>query len=140
MERLLVNVGLGSGEDMIMWTTYGAAPGLVADLFAEFSYWAILLSGLIGWIYAKMWRTAVYQGGLGRIVYVILFALSIFLMLQTLEAIVFRFLFTATPLFLFWYLWMPKERERERERETAKSLTKQALKEENLESSGKPTS
>ena len=108
MERYLANVGLGTGEDMVMWTTYGAAPGFVADLFAEFSYAAIFFAGLIGWVYARIWRVAVSQRGLGMIVYVILFAFSIFLILQTMEAIVFRFLFTTVLLFAFWYFKMPR--------------------------------
>jgi hypothetical protein len=102
MERYTVNVGLGTGEEMIMWATLGAAPGFVADLFAEFSWGAILVSFLAGLAYALAWRGAVFGNGLSMVVYVLLVGLSIFFVLQTMEAIVFRLMFTLVPVVLAW--------------------------------------
>jgi hypothetical protein len=102
MERYLVNVGLGTGEDMVMWATLGAAPGFVADLFAEFSWGAILVSFLAGWGYGCAWRGAVHGNGLSLVIYILLVSLSIFFILQTMEAIVFRLMFTAAPVVLAW--------------------------------------
>lgn len=108
MERYEVNVGLGTGEDMLMEATFGAAPGFVADLFAEFSWGAILVSFLAGWGYGRAWRGAVFGNGLSMILYILLVSLSIFFILQTLEAIVFRLVFTAVPVLLAWRWIAPK--------------------------------
>jgi hypothetical protein len=113
MERYTVNVGLGTGEDMIMWATLGAAPGFVADLFAEFSWGAILVSFLAGLGYAAAWRGAVHGNGLSMVIYILLVGLSIFFILQTMEAIVFRLMFTAVPVVLAWPLIAPKAGEPE---------------------------
>ena len=94
-----------------MWTTYGAAPGFIADFFAEFSYGVVFICGLIGFAYGKLWRLAVSKRGLGMVLYVLVFALSIYLVLQTMEAIVFRFLVTALPVLIFWHFFMRPKKE-----------------------------
>jgi hypothetical protein len=102
MERYLDNVGLGFGEDMIMDGAFGAAPGFVADLYAEFSWGCLAAAFLVGLGYAAAWRGATYGNGLAMVIYLLLVALSIFFILQTMEAILFRFLFTALPVALAW--------------------------------------
>jgi hypothetical protein len=102
MERYKVNVGLGTGEDMLMTSSAGAAPGFVADLFAEFSWGAILACFLVGLGYSAAWRGAVYGNGLALVLYILLVGLSIFFVLQTLEAILYRLMLTAVPVVLAW--------------------------------------
>jgi hypothetical protein len=104
MERYLVNVGLGEGKQNLMWSSLGAAPGFVADLFAEFYWGAIVASGLIGWAYGAFWRGAIERHPLAMTIYVLLCSFTIFLILQTLEAFVFRLAFTAIPVWLLWKL------------------------------------
>jgi hypothetical protein len=105
MERYLVNVGLG-GVEAGNTVVYGAAPGFAADLFAEFWWGAVAASILIGFGYGRAWRNSVDRGGLGFIVYILLMAFSIFFVLQTMEAVVYRFLLTAIPISVAWRLFV----------------------------------
>lgn len=105
MERYLVNVGLG-GVDETSTAVYGAAPGFAADLFAEFSWGGVVASMLIGFGYARVWRYSIECNGLWFIIYILLMAFSIFFVMQTLEAIVYRFLLTAVPTAAIWWLWI----------------------------------
>jgi hypothetical protein len=107
MGRYLVNVGLG-GVDEFSAVAYGAAPGFVADLFAEFSWGAIVASFLIGFGYARSWFNAIHRGGLWLPFYVLCIAFSIFLVMQSIEAILFRLLFTAVPVIILWRLMVPR--------------------------------
>lgn len=104
MERYTMNVGLGSADDNLMWSSFGAAPGFVADLFAEFSWGAIVAAMAIGWIYGAGWRAAVSGTGLGLVLYILLVAFSLFLISQTLEAFLYRMTLTAVPVLLGWKL------------------------------------
>lgn len=108
MGQYLVNVGLG-GVDQYSTVAYGAAPGFAADLFAEFSWGAIAVSFLIGWCYGRVWNNAIQFKGIWLMLYVLFFALSIFFVVQTLEAILYRFLLTALPLIGFWRLMIHKK-------------------------------
>jgi hypothetical protein len=101
MERYLSNVGLG-GVDQYSSVAFGAAPGFAADLFAEFGWGAIAASLFIGWGYGRMWMNARRVGRVWLILYVLFISLSIFLVIQTLEAMLYRLLFTALPLIILW--------------------------------------
>jgi hypothetical protein len=108
MARYLVNVGLG-GVDQYSTVAYGAAPGFAADLFAEFSWGAIMATFFIGWSYGRVWRNAIKLKGIWLMLYVLFFGLSIFFVVQTLEAILYRLLLTALPLAGFWRLMMRRK-------------------------------
>lgn len=108
MERYLINVGLG-GVDQYSAVANGAAPGFAADLFAEFSWGAIAASFLIGWGYGRVWKNALRLGGIWLVLYVLFIGLSIFFVVQTLEAILYRLLFTALPLILFWRIMVRRK-------------------------------
>lgn len=103
MDRYLSNVGLG-GVDDYNSVAFGAAPGFIADLFAEFSWGAIIAVFLIGRAYCRMWRNALDRDGIWLALYVICIALSIFLVAQTIEAILYRILLTSIPLIVLWRL------------------------------------
>ena len=111
MERYLINVGLGGVEEGAT-AAYGAAPGFAADLFAEFSWGAIVASMLIGFGYARVWRNSIERNGLWFIIYILLMAFSIFFVLQTLEAVVYRFLLTAIPTSAIWWIWVRSKQAR----------------------------
>ncbi|MCA9239566.1 MAG: oligosaccharide repeat unit polymerase [Planctomycetales bacterium] len=100
MERYLVNVGLGHGSGMHMSTTLGAAPGGIADSFAEFSYCAVLAVWGLGWLYGVAYGMARRGTPLGFSLYTILLSLSVFFVMQTQEAFVFRLAFTALPVLI----------------------------------------
>ena len=103
--RTNLGVGTDSFRETIGWTgATGSAPGLVADMWIEF-WWASLLVILcIGWCYGRAWSKALTHGGMWVTLYVSMFSLSAFLVMQTLEAMIYRLLLLVVPgLFAWWY-------------------------------------
>ncbi len=102
--ELLHNAGTGEGfGDALGWVgAAGSAPGIVADLFVELWWLAILAMAGLGWLYGFVWRRAVTRGGPWSSQYVILSALSIYLVMQTMEAVIFRSLLLSIPCWLTW--------------------------------------
>ena len=80
----------------------GAAPGIVADTWAEFWWGFIPFLFLVGWTYSYFWKRARRTGGPWAISFVILMALSGYLVTQTFEAMIFRFMFMAIPTWIIW--------------------------------------
>ncbi len=102
--ELLNNAGTGEGfADALGWVgAVGSAPGIVADLFIEAWWLAVPLMGLLGWTYGFVWRKSVYCGSAWQSQYVILAALSMYLVMQTMEAVIFRSLLLSVPSWLVW--------------------------------------
>ncbi len=102
--ELLENAGTGEGfADALGWVgANGSAPGMIADLWVEVSWGCLLLLALIGWMYGRVWRRAVTEGGPWTSQYVVLSALSIYLVMQTMEAVIFRSLLLSIPCWLSW--------------------------------------
>jgi len=75
----------------------GAAPGLVADMFMEFSWGMVAVLFLIGYFFGRSWRNSVMRGGIWIVVYGVALSLSVYLVMQTLEAFIFRLLFMLAP-------------------------------------------
>jgi oligosaccharide repeat unit polymerase len=102
--ELLHNAGTGEGiADTLGWEgAVGSAPGIVADLFIEVSWGAVLLMGLLGCAYGWVWKKAVTAGPAWISQYVIISALSIYLVMQTMEAVIFRTLLLSIPAWMVW--------------------------------------
>lgn len=102
--ELLHNAGTGEGfGDALGWRgADGSAPGIVADLWVEAWYGAIPLMAILGAGYGFVWRRAVLRGGGWTCQYIILAALSIYLVMQTMEAVIFRSLLLSIPSWLIW--------------------------------------
>jgi hypothetical protein len=102
--ELLHNAGTGEGfGDALGWKgADGSAPGIVADLWAEVWWFAPVLMGLLGWVYGFVWRRAVLRGGAWASQFVLIAALSIYLVMQTMEAVIFRTLLLSIPCWLVW--------------------------------------
>jgi hypothetical protein len=102
--ELLVNAGTGEGfEDALGWQgADGSAPGIVADLWVELCWLAVPAMACLGWLYGAVWKRAVLRGGPWATQYVILSALSIYLVMQTMEAVIFRSILLSTPCWLVW--------------------------------------
>ncbi len=102
--ELLHNAGTGEGfGDTLGWKgADGSAPGIVADLWVEVWYGAIPLMALLGAGYGLVWRRAVLRGGGWTSQYIIFAALSIYLVMQTMEAVIFRSLLLSIPSWLIW--------------------------------------
>ncbi|MBE7182491.1 MAG: hypothetical protein INR71_15015 [Terriglobus roseus] len=113
--ELLYNAGTGEGfGDALGWNgAPGSAPGIIADLWLEVWWFAVPLFGLIGWCYGAVWKRAVTVRGPWMCFYVALGALSIYLVMQTMEAVIFRTLELVIPC---WVAWRWAEREK-RERQ-----------------------
>ena len=96
---------LGEVHDAPIYEQFpgGMYPGIVGDLFVEFSWGAVLVAFLIGWIYGSCWRLHLTRGGLWTIIYHTLMAMSVFGVMQTIAAaFLARVLVIAIPTFLAW--------------------------------------
>ena len=102
--ELLQNAGTGEGfADALGWVgAVGSAPGIIADLWVELWWFSVAAMALLGWIYGSVWRRAVTRGGVWTSQYIILSALSIYLVMQTMEAVIFRTLLLSIPCWLTW--------------------------------------
>ncbi|HYD16666.1 MAG TPA: O-antigen polymerase [Candidatus Nanoarchaeia archaeon] len=80
----------------------GAAPGLIADLYIEVSWFCLIALYAIGWAYGKVWWLATAKGGFSILLYVLMVALSLYLVMQTFQAMLFRILWMAIPSRLIW--------------------------------------
>ena len=104
--EILQNAGTGASiRDALGWEgAPGSAPGLVADIWVEFSWFAVPFLWLIGRGYGFVWNRAVQRNGMWAAQYTVLAALSLYLVMQTLEAVIFRFLLLSIPMWLTWYV------------------------------------
>ncbi len=104
--ELLHNAGTGEGfGDALGWVgAAGSAPGIVADLWVELWWLSVPAMALLGYGYGWAWRRAVSRGGPWTSQYVILSALSIYLVMQTMEAVIFRTILLSVPCWISW-IW-----------------------------------
>ena len=102
--ELLHNAGTGEGfGDALGWVgASGSAPGIVADLWVELWWLAVPAMAVLGYAYGWVWGRAVVRGGPWTSQYVILSALSIYLVMQTMEAVIFRTILLSLPCWLSW--------------------------------------
>ena len=89
---------------MFSWNaTAGAAPGIIADLWLEFSWGVIPIMMGLGMVFGILWRKAVREGGPWAAQYTIAMALSLYFVMQTMEAVIFRTIIISAPLWLIWW-------------------------------------
>lgn len=103
--ELLMNAGVaGPGLSTIMgWQEMpGAAAAMVADVWVEFSWFTFPFMVAIGYWYGSTWRKAVTAGGPWITQYTILMLLSIYMVSQSGEAVIFRLLILSVPT---WWVW-----------------------------------
>ncbi len=102
--ELLTNAGTAEGfADALGWNgAPGSAPGIVADLWVELWWLAVPAMGLLGFTYGWVWRRAAVYGNAWTSQYIILSALSIYLVMQTMEAVIFRTILLSIPCWLAW--------------------------------------
>ncbi len=98
---------LGTGAESLVETlgwpgAVGAAPGIIADMWIEFWWYFTLIMFALGWMYGAAWRKAVSIGGFWIPTYTIMMALSVYLVMQTLEAMAFRFLWMTGASLVIW--------------------------------------
>jgi hypothetical protein len=103
--ELRINAGVaGKGLARVMgWrTTPGAAAAMISDLFVEFSYLEFPVLVGIGYAFGMVWKRAVTIGDLWTTQYVIFALLSIFMVTQSGEAVIFRFVILTLPIRYVW--------------------------------------
>jgi len=99
------NAGVAKGglQTVLGWTEVpGAAAAMVADLWVEFSWGAIPFACLWGVAYGYCWKRAGTSGGGWITQYVILLLLSVYLITQGLEAVMFRLIILSVPARWLW--------------------------------------
>lgn len=98
------NIGLlgPGGADAHPDVPQGAAPGFVADIYAEWAWGAIPFIFLVGWLYGFGWQQCVRWGGIWTVHYTVLMALSVFLIAQSFYAPLSRYLLMVVPGALLW--------------------------------------
>ena len=102
--ELLYNAGTGEGfADALGWKgAVGSAPGIIADFWLEVWWFAPLMMLLVGAAYGAVWKRSVLLGGPWSTQFVILAALSIYLVMQTGEAVIFRTIELSVPAWAVW--------------------------------------
>jgi hypothetical protein len=80
----------------------GAAPGVISDLWLEFSWGAIPMMGIVGIVVGYTWRKAIRSHRFWAAQYVVMASLSMYFVMQTLEAVIFRFLILSAPIWILW--------------------------------------
>lgn len=107
LEEKGVNMGTGNlnFRRYCGWVSaQGAAPGLIADLWLEFSLAYVIALWLIGRFYWFGWHRAMIGNRFWGIGYIVMTALSIYLVTQTLEAMLFRFILVIGFVCVTWYI------------------------------------
>lgn len=102
--ELLSNAGTGEGfAEALGWVgAVGSAPGIIADLWIEVWWFAVPFMAVLGWAYGYFWNRAIRGGAAWKCQYVILAALSMYLVMQTMEAVIFRTVLLSLPSWLAW--------------------------------------
>ncbi len=96
-----LGVDIRAFRGVLGWTAaLGSAPGIVGDLWRELSWGMVPALFLLAWFYAHAWKRAVARAGAWVPVYCFLASLSLYLIMQTLEAMLYRFLFGVGPMLI----------------------------------------
>jgi hypothetical protein len=112
MEELLTNAGtLIKSSDPVFEEerAIGAAPGFIGDLYIEFSWGAVIATFALGWLFAFGWRRMLTRGGFWTLIYSVQLVLSLYLISQTVEAVLVRFLVMVIPTALAWLYARPAQ-------------------------------
>lgn len=102
--ELTHNAGTGEGfSETLGWEgASGSAPAIIADLWMEFRWLTMPVLWVIGRLYARVWQKTHLIGGPWITQYIIVAALSIYFVMQTMEAVVFRLLILSLPMWTVW--------------------------------------
>jgi len=80
----------------------GSAGGFVADLFLEFSWGCIIVCFLLGLAFSTVWKRWVTRGELWTLLYFEIMILSVYLIVQSLGAWLYRVILVVALTTLFW--------------------------------------
>jgi len=107
--ELEFNAGTALESATDVRATKGSAPGIVADMWLEFHWLAWPALYICGVTYGRCWSNARAVGGAWAAQYATLAALSLYFVMQTMEAVIFRTLIISAPI---WFLCRPNRANR----------------------------
>jgi hypothetical protein len=98
------NAGTGEGfTEALGWEgAYGSAPGIISDLWLEFKWLSLPALWILGRLYGLAWKKSRLVGGPWITQYIIAAALSIYFVMQTMEAVIVRSLILSIPIWVSW--------------------------------------
>jgi hypothetical protein len=100
-------------RNVLGWTaSLGAAPGIIGDMWREFSWGMVFVLMGLTWFYSYTWWRAISTGGGWVPIYSFAASLSLYLIMQTLEAMLYRFLFGVVPMMVVLRLAEKKARQK----------------------------
>jgi hypothetical protein len=104
LAELTSNAGTGEGfQEALGWQgADGSAPGLISDLWLEFRWLVFPVMWLLGRALSTVWKKALTREGVWVAQYAICLSLSIYFVMQTMEAVIFRILILSLPVWLVW--------------------------------------
>jgi hypothetical protein len=104
--------GYLSFDSTLGWdAAVGSAPSIVTDTWVELSWGFVMILFVLGWIFGRGWLLACQRNGLYLILYVVMIALSLYLVMQGVEAFGFRFILLGLPTWLAWRIATPRSRQ-----------------------------
>ncbi len=104
MSAITENSGMlgREGRDAHPEIPRGAAPGFAASAYVEWAWGGVLFVFLVGWFFGYSWQQAVRWGGIWKINYLALLALSVYFVAQSGLAVLFRYLLIIIPSVMLW--------------------------------------
>jgi hypothetical protein len=94
-------------EESLGWNaTGGAGIALLAEFWWQLWWLSLPALFAVGWLYGRAWYGAVETGGLWILIYVVLLALSVFLVAQGMGAMLFRLLWLGGAGWFVWQLFV----------------------------------
>jgi hypothetical protein len=104
LPELTHNAGTAEGlSETLGWSgADGAAPGFISDLWLEFRWFSMPALWLLGRAFGGLWRRAQTRGGPWIAQYILATSLSVYMVMQTMEAVIFRCALMSVPIWLIW--------------------------------------
>jgi len=122
-----LGVDITKFRNVLGWTaSIGAAPGIVGDMWREFWWGMVFPLFGIGWFYGHAWSRATRHGGGWVPIYCLAASLSLYLVMQTLEAMLYRFLFGVVPMLVVLRLAEKRAKQNEEKPDPAPSESEAA--------------
>jgi len=111
LSELSRNAGTGEGfMEALGWEgAEGSAPGIISDLWIELHWLNLPALWVLGWFFGRTWRKTHVVGGPWITQYIITAALSIYFVMQTMEAVISRTLILSIPMWLAWRISRPRQ-------------------------------
>ncbi len=103
MPENYVGIAGGTVYDVLGWERVpGSAWTMVADLWVEMYWGGLGVAVILGWVFGYTWRRSLADERFWTSAYVVLALVSVYLVSQTMEAVIFRVLIILIPTAIVW--------------------------------------